>query len=294
MVDPAAEPASFNILSLCSGVGGLDLGLKLAIPSARTVCYCEIEAYAVSVLVSRMEEGHLDPAPCWSDLADFDGEPWRDAVDLVTGGYPCSPFSKTGKRQGSKDPRHLWPHFKRIISEVQPGFVFLENVPNHLNIGFKTVLTDLVELGYRVDTPSGEPSFGLFSAEEVGAPHERERLFCLAYRDSARLARRGLCDSERSDSGSSWSSNGALATSGVFPPRPKDERAWKEILCRDPKLIPALPVESGVRRIPNGTASRVDPLRAVGNVVVPAVAAKAWLVLWNRINEDDKEVADRR
>ena len=100
---------SFNVLSVCSGTGGLDLGLRLAVPCARTVCYLEREAYAAAVLAARMEEEALDAAPIWTDLRTFDGKPWRGVVDCVLGGYPCQPFSFAGKRAGENDERHLWP-----------------------------------------------------------------------------------------------------------------------------------------------------------------------------------------
>ena len=116
-----------RVLSLCSGVGGLDLGLKLAMPTSRTVAYMEIEAYACEILVKRMQEKILDPAPLWSDIKSFDGKPWRGKVDLITGGYPCQPFSVAGKKLGEKDPRHLWPHVRRIVSEVEPTLCFFEN-----------------------------------------------------------------------------------------------------------------------------------------------------------------------
>ena len=105
-------------LSLCSGAGGLDLGLTIAMPGYRTVGHVERETYAAAILVARMEEAALDPAPVWDDVASFDGRPWRGAVDIVTAGYPCQPFSVAGKRRGADDPRHLWPHVARIIGEV--------------------------------------------------------------------------------------------------------------------------------------------------------------------------------
>lgn len=91
-------------LSLCSGAGGLDLGLAIACPGYRAVGYVERETYAAAILVARMEDATLDPAPVWDDLATFDGRPWRGAVDVVTAGYPCQPFSVAGKRKGSDDP----------------------------------------------------------------------------------------------------------------------------------------------------------------------------------------------
>src|SRR5690606_28062575 len=114
----------------------------------------------------------------WDDLSTFDGRRWRGVVDLVTGGYPCQPFSVAGKRLGENDPRHLWPHVRRIVAEVEPAFAFFENVPGHLSLGFEQVHDDLAGLGYCV-------AAGLFRAEELGAPHRRERLFILAHRDGA-------------------------------------------------------------------------------------------------------------
>jgi len=84
---------TFQVLSLCAGIGGIDLGLKLALPGARTVCYVENEATACEKLVARIEDGALDDAPIWSDLKTFDCKPWRGRVHCVTGGYPCQPFS---------------------------------------------------------------------------------------------------------------------------------------------------------------------------------------------------------
>jgi DNA (cytosine-5)-methyltransferase 1 len=168
-------------LSLCSGAGGLDLGLAIAIPGYRAVGHVERETYAAATLVARMEDASLDQAVVWDDVATFDGRPWRGAVDIVTAGYPCQPFSVAGKRRGADDPRHLWPHVARIISEVQPPFVFLENVAHHLRLGFPEVAAGLVGMGYRL-------AAGLFTAAEVGAPHKRERLFILAIRDGDDLA----------------------------------------------------------------------------------------------------------
>ncbi len=164
-------------LSLCAGAGGLDLGLHIAMPGYRTICYVERDAYAAATLVARMEDKALDQAPVWDDLTSFDGKPWRGLVDIVHGGYPCQPFSVAGRKLGDKDPRHLWPHIRRIVAEIDPPLCFFENVGGHLRLGFEQVDDDLRSMGYRV-------AAGLFAAEEVGAPHRRERLFILAYRHS--------------------------------------------------------------------------------------------------------------
>jgi len=162
-----------HCLSLCSGGGGLDLGVRLAIPHARTVCYVEREAFACEVLVQAMQAGHLDKAPIWTDLTTFDGKPWRGKVDFIFGGYPCQPFSVAGKRQGESDERWLWPDIVRIIREIRPRFCFFENVPGHLRLGFDRVLCDLAEIGFDVEWTT-------LSAAECGASHKRERLWILA------------------------------------------------------------------------------------------------------------------
>ena len=164
-----------NGLALCAGVGGLELGLHIALgDSYRTVGYVEREASAVTTLVARMEDKALGFAPVWDDLKTFDGRAWRGRVDIITAGYPCQPFSVAGRRKGEADPRHLWPHVARVIRECEPRFVFLENVSNHLRLGFRSVAEDLRHMGYRVAAT-------VLRAEEVGAPHRRERLFVLAH-----------------------------------------------------------------------------------------------------------------
>jgi DNA (cytosine-5)-methyltransferase 1 len=166
-------PRPFNVLSLCSGAGGLDLGVKLAVPDSRVVCYVEREAYLCEVLVRRMEEGCLDEAPVWTNVRTFAGSPWRGHVDLVIGGYPCQPFSSAGKRLGEADPRHLWPLVLEVVRALRPRRVLLENVPGHRSKGFGRVLGDLAESGYNT-------KWACIPASNIGAAHKRERLFAIA------------------------------------------------------------------------------------------------------------------
>ncbi len=173
------DPYTPTVLSLCSGAGGLELGVKLGVPEARTVCYVEGEAYAAAQLAARMEDETMDAAPIWSDVKTFDPKPWRGCVDILTAGYPCQPFSIAGVKRGEKDPRHLWPYIKDIVAAIQPELCFFENVSHHLRLGFQQVHDDLRSMGYSV-------AAGLFTAEEVGATHKRERLFIMAHRESDR------------------------------------------------------------------------------------------------------------
>ena len=163
----------FRCISLCTGYAGLEMGLKRAIPTLRTVCYVEVEAFACANLVAKIEAGKLDVAPIWTDIKTFDGRPFRKRVHIVTAGYPCQPFSVAGKRQGTDDPRHLWPYIERIVETVKPVWCFFENVPGHLTLGFPAVYRSLRDMGYKVEA-------GLFTAAECGAPHRRQRLFILA------------------------------------------------------------------------------------------------------------------
>ena len=166
-------------VSLCAGYGGIDLGLARAIPNLRTIAFSEIEAFACANLVAKMEKGLLDIAPIWSDLKTFPWEEFRDRVDLLSGGYPCQPFSAAGKRLGKEDPRHLWPWIADGIVAMRPRLVFFENVEGHISMGLSDVIEDLGRMGYR-------STWGIFSASEVGAPHQRKRVFIMAHNDSER------------------------------------------------------------------------------------------------------------
>ena len=169
-----------NIISFCTGYGGLELGIRRAGVDVRTVCNVEIEAFVQANLVAKIEEGRMDNAPIWSDLSTFPASEFRGKVHGLIGGYPCQPFSSAGKRQGEKDPRHLWPYLLKHIRAIRPVWCFWENVAGHTTMGLWRVLSDLEEEGYRVET-------GIFSAEEVGAPHQRKRVFILGYSERAGL-----------------------------------------------------------------------------------------------------------
>ncbi len=163
-----------NIISFCTGYGGIELGLKLAGIDFRTIAYVEIEAFAAANLVAKIEQGKMDAAPIWTDIKTFDGKPFRGKVHGIIGGYPCQPFSNAGQRKGTDDTRHLWPYILEHIRTIRPVWCFFENVSGHLTLGFDEVFKSLRDLGYKVEA-------GLFTAAEVGAPHKRERLFILAY-----------------------------------------------------------------------------------------------------------------
>lgn len=181
-------------LSLCSGYEGIGLGLRRVLPNLREIAYVEREGFPVANLVAKMESGELDAAPVFTDVKTFPYGKFRGCVDILSGGFPCQPFSAAGKRQATEDPRHLFPYIRDGIRDCQPRIVFLENVEGIISA--KTadgesilhyVLRELEGLGYRATA-------GIFSAEEVGAPHQRKRVFIMAYRNSVRHDGRELSD----------------------------------------------------------------------------------------------------
>lgn len=311
---------SINGLALCAGIGGLELGLRLALgDSYRTAAYVEREAYAAACLVARMEEGHMDEAPIWDDLTTFDGKPWRGIVDIVTAGFPCQPFSLAGKRLGEADERHIWPEIARIIGECEPELVFLENV--HVS-AFRQPFDDLQAMGFTLSPPYAA------TAAEMGAGHIRRRVFVLAYRQGiqrdrkvARTNRSGtktevLAHSPYGMPRPRWPQKGASEPQGgilaYVDPALRDQsrrcggpdregQTELERLPGNPHIDPWRKAgkerqegtqggesawwasEPRLERLVHGVPHRVDRDRALGNAVVPAVAAKAFLALTERI-----------
>jgi DNA (cytosine-5)-methyltransferase 1 len=163
---------TLNELALFAGAGGGILGGKLL--GWRTVCAVEIDAYAASVLCARQNDGILAPFPIWDDVRTFDGRPWRGVVDVVSGGFPCQDISAAGKGAGIDGERSgLWSEFARIIREVGPRFVFVENSPMLTSRGLGRVLGDLAEMGY-------DARWGVLGAADAGAPHQRDRIWIRA------------------------------------------------------------------------------------------------------------------
>ena len=307
------DTRTLNTISICSGYGGIELGLREVVPT-RTVCYVEIELSAVEILAKRMAEKALDEAPVWTNLRTFDTEPWRGKVDMLTGGFPCQPFSVAGKREQEDDERNLWPDVARLIRGLGiPEFVFLENVSGILRYYWDTIRPELREMGYEVTE-------GLFTASETGAPHRRERLFILAHR-MADTAGKGLQGPEHRIPGDAAQPGAELGNTDIeglegrdigrdsggerparetstefryplYPPGPGDRDGWDRLLRQYPDLAPTYckeghgvqpevqKTQSCIRRTPDGPLSGVDlRLRAIGNGVVPAVAALAFRTL---------------
>ena len=155
-----------KIGSLCTGYGGLDMAVE-AYFDAETVWVSEIDKYASQVIDQRIYKPNLGDLKVinWAEV---------EPIDILTAGYPCQPFSHAGLRKGTDDERHLWPYILKAISQLRPKYVILENVRGHLSLGFKDVLANLTQIGYNA-------TWRVVRASDVGAPHQRARLFIIAY-----------------------------------------------------------------------------------------------------------------
>lgn len=236
--------------SLFSGIGGIDLAAEWA--GFTTVGQVEWADYPTKVL-----EKHWPDVPKWRDIRSVTAEDFYNrtglrTVDLISGGFPCQPFSVAGKQKGKRDDRYLWPEMLRVIREIKPTWVLGENVPGILRIAGKTVCEDLEREGYAVAVFN-------FEAAAVGAPHRRDRVFFVAHSNGLRPQEYEICKSaifEQSSQG--LRGNGQLESDvgGVASRLP----CWLDGYWR---------VEPNIPRVATGVKNRVDRLKCLGNAVVP-------------------------
>ena len=208
----------------------------------RTVCAVEIEDYARRVLLQRQADGFLPRFPIWDDVRTFDGKPWAGKINVISGGFPCQDISAAGKGDGLEGERSgLWKEMFRIICEVRPNFVFVENSPNLTTRGLGVILGNLASVGFNA-------KWGVLGAGDIGAKHQRDRIWIVAYTndtDRRRECRRLRSIPKCNQTGDSHSP------------------------FNQPEPI----------RMVDGVANRVDRLRAIGNGQVPICAATAWRIL---------------
>ena len=311
-----------NELALFAGAGGGILGGHLL--GWRTVCAVEWEAYPASVLCARQNDGLLPSFPIWNDVQTFDGKPWRGIVDVVSGGFPCQDISAAGKGAGIEGERSgMWKEMARIICEVRPKYVFVENSPMLTSRGLGTVLGDLAKIGF-------DAEWGVLSAAEVGANHKRDRIWIVAKsseqsrffshteynrngwgkqqqksieetivansrRKSTRPNKnlRSECKISIGENASELCESISNSTSIRLQGQRKFKQSVNTKKIRDGKATQLKygsspdfwSAEPNVGRVVDGLADRVDRLKAIGNGQVPLCAATAWELLRNRLDE---------
>jgi DNA (cytosine-5)-methyltransferase 1 len=266
-----------NELALFAGAGGGILGGKLL--GWRTVCAVERDAYAASVLVARQNDGVLAPFPVWDDVCTFDGKPWKGRVDVVSGGFPCQDISSAGKGAGIDGARSgLWSHMARIIGEVRPRHVLVENSPMLTSRGLGRVLGDLASMGY-------DAKWGVLGAVDAGAPHKRDRIWIVADADGMRQLQ--LEGSERNLRGRTCNGGKKVADADLSG---REEQRCAISDCAEHKAAECggwWTAEPDVGRMAHGVAARVDRLKAIGNGQVPAVVKLAWEILGPMKKDND-------
>ena len=283
-----------TVISLFSGIGGLDLAFKTVFPNSRTVCYVERQITAVGILAGQMAKpSGLDDAPVYSDVTTFPPPGFLAegvSIDFLLGGFPCQSHSQNGRKLHGDDPRELSGEVIRLADRLGLPTLFLENVPGILRFYWDNIRPKLREMGYEVEE-------GLFAASEVGASHRRERLFILAHANGGRgwenlqppklwAAR---TEQSPSDCGETESEEDEQVPTGntgdinkpqlpEFPPGPGDP-AWEWIVEHYPELAPSTcdETECSVRDLDDHgyKSNRLDGLMALGNSVVPAQGAYA-------------------
>jgi DNA (cytosine-5)-methyltransferase 1 len=228
-------------LALFAGAGGGILGGKLL--GWQTICAVERDAYAAQVLAQRQNDGILEAFPIWSDVTTFDGKPWKGIVDVISGGFPCQDISSAGKGAGIEGERSgLWGEMARIICEVEPWLIELENSPMLTSRGLCRVLGDLAEMGFNA-------RWGVLGASRFGANHERDRIWIVATNSNCAQFKRGSIPGRIYEKYSNIGNVGWWKNSPEF------------------------------HRMDDGVAFGLDRLKAIGNGQVPIVAATAFNIL---------------
>ena len=259
---------TLTVGSLFSGIGGLDLGLERA--GMQVIWQSEIDPYACRVLKKH-----------WPEVVnhgDIKRIQWGDVVqpDIICGGYPCQPFSTAGKRNGTDDPRHLWPWVLTAISELRPQYAILENVRGHLSLGGLAVVGDLAAIGY-------DAEWRIVSAASVGANHRRDRIIIVAYPHHAGIGT-SRCDIDGNGQ-TVQQERQNLTQFGISGCSENVAHTHGKGLQRPIRTVFTWPsdgfaygggqwwqTEPSVGRVAHGIPRRVDRLRGLGNAVVPQVA----------------------
>ena len=255
---------SLNELALFAGAGGGILGGHLL--GWRTVCAVEWEQYPASVLCARQNDGLLPPFPIWDDVQTFDGKPWRGIVDVISGGFPCTDISAAGKGAGiDGEASGMWREMARIIHEVRPRYVFVENSPILTSRGLGRVLGDLASMGF-------DAKWGVLGAADVGAPHQRDRIWIVAKNNSPPPPQEMAhtwskrCDTRNNEK---LETNKTIRSASSVSIKSSLEGYNRNAWSTEPDFC----------RVVNGIPDTMDRLKALGNAQVPLCAATAWRIL---------------
>jgi len=274
-------------LALFAGAGGGILGGKLL--GWRTVCAVEWEKYPASVLCARQNDGFLPTFPIWDDVQTFDGKPWEGIVDVVSGGFPCQDISVANTKGDGLDGERsgMWREMARIISEVRPKYVFVENSPMLTIRGLGTVLGDLAKMGF-------DAEWGVLGAADVGANHQRDRIWivgknantkflgCKTRPNEQRINGNGEASSEFGNLRKTQSQKMGDSESSRFSScfeRQGEGESWRASIGS----AQWWEIEPPLDRVADGMVDRVDRLKAIGNGQVPLCAATAWNALNDRL-----------
>ena len=276
----------------------------------RTVCAVEFDPYARNVLLARQRDGWLPRFPIWDDVRTFDGRPWRGSVDVVSGGFPCQDISCAGKGVGIDGARSgLWREMARIVGEVRPSFVWVENSPILVGRGLAVVLGDLASMGY-------DARWGIVGAHHAGALHKRDRVWVFAYSNDTTCDRFKPGTNLSTGHKTQWSDMAVGTRGGKSDVADADrlrklqsERSQLNKRGRPSDGCEKLADANGsglekqrstisdgaehqtaecrgwwesepeLDRVAHGVAHRVDRLRCIGNGQVPQAMALAWRIL---------------
>ena len=254
-----------NELALFAGAGGGILGGGLL--GWRTVCAVEWEQYPASVLCARQNDGFLPSFPIWDDVQTFDGKPWRGIVDVISGGFPCQDISAAGKGAGIDGERSsMWKHMARIIGEVRPKYIFVENSPMLTSRGLGTVLADMAKMGF-------DAEWGVLSAADVGANHRRERIWIVGKSaEQSRFLSHSMHNRDRwgqQQSEGVKKTNGTMANTKEFFSNGSQNNSRKSM---ESKKNPNLETVMGRRMFPTPQAS---DCRDRGNMSNPSIQRRA-------------------
>ena len=252
--------------SLFSGIGGFDLAAQWM--GWENVFQVEWDGYCQKVLAKNFPN-----VKRYGDIKEFDGTKYRGLIDIITGGFPCQPYSMAGKRKGKEDERHLWPEMLRVIGEIQPGWVLGENVPGIINwsrgMVFHEVQTDMEAKGYEIFPV-------ILPAISVNAPHKRERIWFIAYSEGFSRRNGIRNDKYKTQKISQKRFNESISIANSKKQRLEGTDTKGDISTRGWIMqhpgFDGFPTQSPICGRNDGISNRVDRIKGLGNAIVPQVA----------------------